>query len=155
MWVYLPEWMVADEEPPSPVAGGVLAKVGLRVRGDLSVAEVDTPDRWVDLGSRDPDPRYRRYAVTGEAGPVRSVEAGMEREGAQHFGAELVMTVGRARFQVQCGGFAVDVPAGSRVTVRGTVAVIGDYEWNAFDLQDTRTNWRVERGSCTCRMAIC
>ncbi len=33
--------------------------------------------------------------------------------------------------------------AESRVTVTGRVAVVGEYEWDAFELEESRSDWRV------------
>lgn len=43
--------MIVDQELPLPVAGGVLTRVGVRIRGQLCVVDDITPDGVVDLGS--------------------------------------------------------------------------------------------------------
>jgi hypothetical protein len=45
---------------------------------------------------------------------------------------------------VEIDGWARDVPAGSRVTVTGRLEVVGDYEWDAFGLRESRADWLVK-----------
>lgn len=54
-----------------------------------------------------------------------------------------MVTAGTDRFQVQFDGTASDVTVGSRVTVTGTLELVGDYERDAFGLSDTRADWLV------------
>jgi len=36
------------------------------------------------------------------------------------------------------------VPTGSRVTVTGRLTVVGEYEWDAFALGESRADWLVK-----------
>ena len=76
--------------------------------------------------------------MTGRAGEPRISDAD-----GSHGGAEFVLTVGSDRFQVQFDGRAREVSVGTRVTVIGRLAVIGDYEWDAFGLSESRADWLV------------
>lgn len=44
---------------------------------------------------------------------------------------------------MQWQGRAADVVEGARVTVTGELFVGPDYEWEAFELPDTRADWTV------------
>jgi hypothetical protein len=82
--------------------------------------------------------------MTGIASGAQDVWTSTKRSGpGQHFGGECVVTVGADRFQVQFNGNASDVVAGSRVTVTGALELVGEYEWEAFELTDTRADWLV------------
>ena len=48
-------------------------------------------------------------------------------------------------FHVMFEGRAAEIVPGARVTVTGTFALVGDYEWDAFRLVDTRDDWLVTR----------
>jgi hypothetical protein len=90
------------------------------------------------------------YALTGTASVAGDVWTGDEDEDEdsdhhQHAGAELVLSVESDRFQVQFDGSASRVAPNSRLTATGELVLIGDYESEAFDLTDTRADWRVTR----------
>lgn len=136
--------MIIDAEPPLPVAGSTLSAVGLRVRGDLKDAVPGVAEGVVAIGVQDGAcPQDAQYELTGVAGEAVDYEGGMEQEGRRHWGAEFVLTVNGSAFQVQYDGSAHEVVRGSRVTVRGKLFVVGDYEWEAFALRDTRAHWLV------------
>jgi len=143
MWVAIREWMLADQEPPLPTVGSVLRSVGVRVSGIVAVAQPDAPDAITEIGTTlDASPQFVEYMLSGAAGPARDVKIHAGRRGRQS-GAELVLTVGELRFQVRFDGSARDVPAGSRVVVRGQLSLVADYEWEAFQLGDSRADWQV------------
>jgi hypothetical protein len=145
MWVRLSDSMIIDAQPPLPSAGSVLSAVGLRARGDLIDAVPGSAEGIVEIGGRDgAGPQDVLYELTGVAGEAADFEGGMEREGRRHWGAEFVLTVNGSAFQVQFDGAANEVVGGSRVIVRGKLFVVGDYEWEAFPLRDTRAQWLVE-----------
>lgn len=56
-----------------------------------------------------------------------------------------MLTVRGAGFQVQFDGCAADRPADARLSARGTLSVVGSHEWEAFGLDDTRTDWTVRQ----------
>lgn len=140
MWVALPDWMVVDGAVPPPRPRTVLTRVGLRIRGDWFDADSAQSDR-VSLVPIDSNaPRRIRYRATGTAGEVTTYEFNTG-SGPQIAGSEFVLRLGAFGLQAQV---PPDVPgpiAGSRLTIEGPVAVVGDYEWEAFDLSDTRADW--------------
>src|ERR1700722_9437033 len=83
MWIRLPAWMLADEEPSLPAAGDLLAGIGIRAYGTPAAAPGGAAD-----------------------------------------GIEEVL-----------------VDPGSRARLRSKLTAIGGYEWEAFGLTDTRTDW--------------
>ena len=60
-------------------------------------------------------------------------------------GAEFVLSVGEAQFQVRHGSLAADVAENARVMVTGALELVSDYEWEAFGLVDTRAHWLVSQ----------
>jgi hypothetical protein len=140
MWVAIRDWMLADQEPPLPSIGSVLRSAGVRVSGTVTVAEPDAPDSIAT--TLDSSPQFVEYALTGVTGLARDVDidAGGPR---RRSGAEFVLTVSGFRFQVRFDGSARDVLAASRVVVRGQLSLVADYEWEAFQLADSRADWRV------------
>jgi hypothetical protein len=81
-----------------------------------------------------------RYELTGLAGHAADV-----RSERGHAGSEFVITTGDQAFLARTAGPASEVAAGSRVTAQCTLSVVADYEWDAFDLPDLRTDWHVRR----------
>ena len=140
VWVRVMDWMLADNEPPMPAAGSILKRVGLRVRGDVSLADFDSPDSIVRLGSG--APHEVTYRLTGQPGQPRDFyfDAGPAGE---HGGAEFLLTVDTGRFQVQTDAMARDLPVAGRVAVTGKLSVVGQYEWDDFELEDARAEWFV------------
>lgn len=146
MWARVMEWMIVDGEPPMPAVGSLLRSVGVRVRGAVIAAEHATPDGAVEVqGTATADQLGRVYAITGVAGDAKDVFVGTGRRHVRHrrVGAEFVLTVGEDRLQVSFDGRGADVTPGSRVTVTGELHLVGEYEWEAFDLIDTRADWTV------------
>ena len=146
MWVRIMDWMLADNEPPRPGAGSLLRSVGVRVRGVVTAADSATPDGVAEVLDADSaDLHQRVYALTGIAGDGQDVwtNTGRRRERHQHSGAEFVLTVGADRFQVQFDGHASEVLPNSRVTVTGGLELVGEYEWDAFEIGDARSDWIV------------
>jgi hypothetical protein len=141
MWVRLMDWMIADGEPPLPNVGCLLTGVGLRVRGEMTAAPLDSPDGIVE--AQDGHPAEVMYRLTGEAGAPRDFDVDTG-QGGRHTGAEFVLTVGSDRYQVQTDGWARDVPTGSRVSVTGRLTVVGEYEWDAFALGESGADWLVK-----------
>jgi hypothetical protein len=135
------DWMLADNEPPMPAAGSVLKGVGLRVQADVALADPQSPDSIVQLGSG--APHEVTYRLTGQSGQARDfyVNAGPAGE---HGGAEFLLTVETGRYQVQTGVMARDLPVAGRVAVMGKLSVVGEYEWDNFELEDARADWFVK-----------
>ena len=61
-----------------------------------------------------------------------------------HGGADVVLSVNGFAVQAQIDGWSRDVVRGTRLSVRGELLVIPNYEWADFDLVDTRGTWAVE-----------
>ncbi|MGZ0150157.1 hypothetical protein ACXJJ3_24060 [Kribbella sp. WER1] len=134
-------WMIADSEPLLPHAGSLLTGVGLRVRGGLTAAPLDSTDGIVT--AQGGHPYEVTYQLTGRANEPRDVDMDTGR-GGQHAGVEFVLTVGSDRYQVQADGWARDVLTGSRVMVIGRLELVGEYEWEAYSLHESRADWLVK-----------
>ncbi len=133
--------MIVDGEPPMPEVGSVLTRVGLRVRGVVAAVQPDFADGIVEV--RPGHPHEVIYRLTGRADGPQDFEVDTGA-GIRHAGAGFVLTTGTDRYQVEIDGWARDVPAGSRVTVTGRLEVVGDYEWDAFGLWESRADWLVK-----------
>ena len=134
--------MMADEEPSLPAPGDLLAGVGIRAHGTPVPAPPDTADgieEALPLGVR---PQDVEYVLTGTVSNIRDYYAGQGAE-PEHAGAECVLGTGMGRFHVQYAGWARDVDPGSRAQLRSKLTAIGGYEWEAFGLTDTGTDWTV------------
>ena len=107
----------------------MLAQKGIRVYGALEQAN-DTAEDGLVAGSvpSAADPRTPVYIVTGRVKSSRVVGTNMG-SGMRPAGLELVIGVAGFCLQAQVDGKARDVATGSRVAVRGTLIVIGQYEW--------------------------
>ncbi|TDO60793.1 hypothetical protein EV651_10765 [Kribbella sp. VKM Ac-2571] len=141
MWVRLMHWMIADGEPGLPNVDSLLTGVGLRARGDVTAATPDSPDGIVE--AQGGQPHEVIYRLTGRASEPKDFDVDTGA-GGRHAGAEFVLTVGSDRYQAQSDGWARDVPTGSRVTVTGRLEVVGEYEWDAFELGESRADWLVK-----------
>lgn len=117
------------------------------MRGVVTAATETAKQGIQELQVNEGSLSYRdSYALTGVASEARDVWTGEKRwRRHEHAGAELVLTVGVDRFQVQFDGSASRVTANSQVTVTGALELVGEYEWEAFDLTDTRADWLVQR----------
>jgi hypothetical protein len=145
VWVRVAEWMIVDGEPPRPDTGSMLRSVGVRASGEVTAADPGAPDLVAEMPSIGTgDPHRGVYALTGVVSNVRriSVGTGRHREPRTSL-AEFVLTVNEDQFQVSVDGPASDVLPGSRVTVTGALVLVGEYEWDAFALVDTRADWIV------------
>lgn len=146
VWVRVEKWMIVDGEQPLPTAGSALRSAGLRVRGAVTGAGNATPDGVVEVQRAAAAGQPGRvYAITGVVGNAKDVFVGTGRPRVRHrrVGAEFLLTVGEDRFHVSFDGRGADVTPDSRVTVTGELELLGEYEWEAFDLIDTRADWRV------------
>lgn len=141
MWVRVPDWMVLEGDVPEPRAGAALKRAGVRVLGRTLFTEPGELDGVTELLLDETHPSRATYRVTGVATDVRAVEVDFGG-GARHAGSEFVLTSGIMRLQVQVER-PVAIAPGARVTVEGPMVVVGDYEWDGFDLTDTRADWRV------------
>jgi pimeloyl-ACP methyl ester carboxylesterase len=108
------------------------------------------------LATRHPD-RVEKMVVMGSMGVPFEITDGLDNvcgassdfnvdtgAGTRHAGAGFVLTIGADRYQVETDGWARDVPAGSRVAVTGRLEIVGDYEWDAFGLSESRVDWLVK-----------
>ena len=133
--------MIHDGEPPLPKVGDILLNLGLRVHGEAIPASDDVPDAITDIPAG--QPRSTTYQVTGRNAGVRDFDMDQGR-GITHVGVEFVVSVGALRFQVQSDGWADDVGPSLRVMVTGQLMVVGGYEWEDCELEDTRSSWLVQ-----------
>ena len=156
MWVTVSDWMLVDDEPPRPVAGSMLRSVGVRIQaqGGVKSADSATPDGVVEVppadgvSARVVRGAHRRsvYKLTGYAATAEDVWVGTGRRWTrklQHDGAEFVLTAGDDQFQVHINGHAWEVVPDTRLTVTGCLTLIAEYEWDAYQLADTRGDWLV------------
>jgi hypothetical protein len=107
----------------------------------VTPAQPDSPDGIVE--ARPGHPHEVIYRLTGRADEPRDFDVDTGA-GIRHAGAEFVLTVGADRNQLETDGWARDVLAGSRVAVTGRLEVVGDYEWDAFGLGESRADWLVK-----------
>ncbi len=140
MWVRLMDWMIADAEPPMPQVGEHLNGVGIRVRGTVRSAPLDRPDGVDEIEAA--RPHQVRYQLTGKVIEPRDFEVD-EDGGDKHARGEFVLAVRDDRFQVQLEGSTRDIQPGSRVTVDGPLFIVGAYEWDDFQLTESRADWLV------------
>jgi hypothetical protein len=117
----------------------VLALEAIRISGTLDdPAATDGVYRSSDAA--DAFPVYR---ITGSILSAHDFQADMGG-GPRHAGTDVLLAVGGERVLAQIPGSASALELGDRVTVRGEVSVVADYEWDAFELPDTRRQWSVE-----------
>jgi hypothetical protein len=139
LWARSMHW-----ELDNPAAGDVLPLEGIRIFGSVETAV--NPDEGilpgqVDLGEAGPT---ATYVATGSVVSAKDYQADFG-QGPQHVGAELVLSVSGNLIQAQVpGATATDIRTGARLTVRGELSLVADYEWDAFGLVDTRRSWTVE-----------
>jgi hypothetical protein len=144
VWVRVAEWMWFDGQLPDPVPGWVLPSVGIRVLG--TVDEMGpTAEEGILPCAEEPGNTAGavEYVVTGSVVNADDFQVDTG-SGARHAGAELVLTVDGLLFQAQIDGQARDVSLGALVRVRGELFMIAEYEWEDFDLVDTRAPWSIE-----------
>ena len=130
-------WMVVDGEPPLPVPGEVLVGIGVRVGGVVDRARAVRDDGIVEVAARRLVSSWPEYLVTGSVREPRDVD------GPGDPVVEFAIRVRDLDVHAQVPGKARDISDGARVTVRGRLRVIGNYEWEAFALTDVRTSWLV------------
>lgn len=140
MWVRLMDWMIADAEPPVPQVGEQVNGVGIRVRGTVQPATLDRPDGIVEIEA--PKPHRVRYQLSGSVIDPREFELDQGGGGKDARG-EFVLAVHDDRFQVQLEGSTRDIQPGDRVTVDGLLFIVGAYEWDDFQLTESRADWLV------------
>lgn len=147
MLVRVPEWVLVESGRPRPDAGSHLRSVAVRLHGQIAAVDGETPDGITEVPPGGSMANQRPvYALTGTISDPSDVWTRTKRWGrGEHSGAELVLTIGSDRFQVQFDGSASDVVPGSRVTATGELVLVGDYEWESFDLTDTRADWYIVR----------
>jgi hypothetical protein len=118
-----------------------MSEVGVRIYGEVESAPTDATDGIVEV--RDGRPDQVVYCLMGVAGEATNLRAGTAA-GIETVGAEFVLTIDTGAFQVQTDQRVHDLPPrGSRVMVTGKLTLVGDYEWEAFELADTRDAWHV------------
>ncbi|MCA1984736.1 hypothetical protein [Nocardioides nematodiphilus] len=147
MWVRVPDWMLVESGRPRPEVDSLFPSAGVRLHGQITAVDGHTPDGICEVTRFESTERTPVvYALTGTAAAAVDVWTGDEDSNHhQRAGAELVLSVDSDRFQVQFKGSASTVTPNSRLTATGELVLVGDYEWDAFDLTDTRADWRVMR----------
>lgn len=138
------DWIPVEAELPEPFTDSVLEGTGLRVRG--AVERVDPGAEEGIARSHEPtdaDSQTVEYLVTGKVLVANDFDSG-QGAGSRHSGTDVVLTVNGSLIQAQLDGWARDFTHGSRMSVRGELLVIPYYEWDDFELVDTRSTWKVE-----------
>lgn len=139
MWARSTGW-----ELDNPAAGDVLAREGIRIFGS-----VETPPNpvegilpgEVDLGGAGPT---ATYVVAGSVVSARDYQVDFG-SGPRHAGVHVVLSVTGDLIQAQVPAAAArDLQRDAPLTVRGEISLVADYEWDAFELVDTRRSWSVE-----------
>jgi hypothetical protein len=131
--------MVKDGAVPELARGSYLRGVGLLADCLEIVSAPSLADGLRELADAGEEaPGSFGYQLTGVAGAVQDV-----RDGHGYAGSEFVISAGDQAFIARTDTPVSQVGAGSRVTVRCTLSVVADYEWDAFGLPDLRTDWYV------------
>jgi hypothetical protein len=143
IWVRMAHCVPVEAEWPEPVQGAVLSNIGIRLLGSAKCADPLEDKAIVPRDEPLSSPhRTVEYVVTGSVVSARDFQVNMGA-GPQHSGVELVLTINGRLIQAQVEGHASDVEPGSRLSLRGELVVIGNYEWEDFELVDTRAPWLV------------
>lgn len=129
-----------DGQVPQPVAGSVLAAVGVRAYC-WAVRQHDAAQPVRALTQAESG-RAHAYEVFGTAGPARDFSADSD-SWPRHAGAEFVLHAGRLRFLASIEGRASEIAPGAVLAVMCTLDLVAGYERDAFELPDVRTDWHV------------
>ncbi len=142
MWTYLPQWLVQDGQVDELTPGSSLLSTG--VAATCTKVKIADGSRSAGVVLAESGVPYGyRYDVTGVAGAVRDVLAGNGDGRSARIGSEFLLTSGSLRFLASTTNIFVDEVAGLTVTVRCSLHVLADYEFEAFDLPDVRADWSV------------
>jgi hypothetical protein len=127
----------------NPAPGDVLTAVGIRISGTVVQPPADREGVSAREQVLDHDSDSPEYVVTGSMVSARDYKFDMG-SAPQHGGTDVVLSVNGELMQAQVPGPASDIGTGSTLTVAGEVSLIADYEWDAFELVDTRRSWVIE-----------
>jgi hypothetical protein len=161
MWTYLSTWMLQDGEIPEVRPGQRLSGVGVRA-ACWSIVE-SSGSGGVRVG-KGPDPDgflTAHYEVTGRVEWTQEpCSLSLDVNGlhllAEPNAVRKVFTGAPQAWNPRSGvwerpyglePYRSDFPlptVGSTVTVEGNLAVLGDYEWDAFGFPDLRADWIVQ-----------
>ena len=140
VWAWSGDW-----ELENPVAGDVLPHDGIRISGSAERSQDPDEGIWPDRIRLDGDEPRARYRVTGRIVSATDCFYDMGAgAGLQHSGARVVLSVHEQPMQASVAAHARDLELGTRLTIRGDISLVHYYEWDAFDLVDTRRSWSVE-----------
>lgn len=139
LWARSMHWELVN-----PAAGDVLPCEGIRIFGSIEIPL--NPVEGIHPGEVAIDgARPAAYVLTGSLVRASDYQVDMG-PGPQHAGAEMVLSVSGVLIQAQTPEVAAkDLEGNVYLTVRGDISLIADYEWDAFELVDTRRSWSVEQ----------
>ena len=141
VWVYLEPGMVQSGELPELARGSHLRGVGLRAYClNITPARSAMEGLTELVGPGGEALGSRWYEMTGVAGEAKDV---VDERGP--VASEFVISTGDHVFIAWARGLMPGFAAGLRITAHCTLNVVGDYEWDAFELPDLRTDWYVRQ----------
>lgn len=124
MWVRVPDWLLADDEPPRPAPGDVLHQVGIRIPGRLHPAREGQPDQIMPVPHPITAAPAVAYALTGTVAHPRDLWEAMPHRWwphrtvtTRHLGTRLTLTVDGQQYWADVPGPARALTEGARVTV--------------------------------------
>jgi hypothetical protein len=140
LWVRSKHW-----ELTNPAPGDVLSSRGIRISGTVVQSPAAHEGTSPQAMNTDGEPELSQYVVTGVVMSATDYSFDIGRaEGLQHGGTNIVLSVTGELVHAQIPGPAADIGTGSMLTLSGEVSLIADYEWDAFELVDTRRSWSIE-----------
>jgi len=139
LWVRVRAWELGDQL----FVGEVLPSQAIRVTGTVEPFHAPVRERISQVDGPHVDPDAVEYVVTGSVVTATDYQSDTG-SGPHHAGTDVVLSVNGDLMQSQIAGPASDIDIGSALTVRGRLSHIGDYEWDAFGLVDTRRAWAIE-----------
>lgn len=118
----VPEWMVVSEEFPEPVVGTLLEDVGVRL---TSARKISAPSDQVPVG------KWEFEGIVVYAEPAAPL-------------CQAVLADQDVLVQVRFGpGVTQELAPRERACVRGVPFIVARYEWECFDIPDTRRDFAV------------
>lgn len=151
-WVRLADEEVVDGEVEEPVPGAVMRSMAISIGGRREPLGADVFDGTApaDLVPEDAPPpvwvRRPQYVATGMLEQAEDQWADYYRgKGLTHTGTQLLLRMDRGHLYAFVDGWAKESNPLSRfpVRVRGDLAFVASYAWDAFNLTDIRSDWSV------------
>ncbi len=143
---------IVDGEIEEPVPGAVMRSMAIAIDGRCEPRGADAFEGTAaaDVVPEDVPPpvwvRRPQYVATGMVEQAEDVWADYYGgNGLTHTGAQLLLRTTGWQLFAYVDGWAKDFNLLSRfpVRVRGDLAFVASYAWDAFDLTDIRSDWSV------------